>query len=232
MRLLHKNHWKAITFILLIGGGYLAFYSMGWDEYLDLAYVKQHRNELHNYVKAHYELSVAVFMAVYVATAFFLPGAVILTLLGGFLFDVLPAALYINIGGTVGAILALLVSRYLVGDWIQARYVEQLKTLNEAIDRHGAPFLLVFRIIPVFPFFAVNYLAGLTRIPIKTFVWTTSLGILPGSILYAYVGRELGSIERPQDILSFRLLIAITFLGLLSLLPFVYKHVRTSRKRV
>ena len=115
------------------------FYSLGWDQYLDFDYVKHHRHELRDYVEDHYKLSVAVFMAVYMATAFFLPGAIILTLLAGFLFDVLPAALYINVSGTAGAILALLVSRYLVGHSIQTRHVERLKTLNETIGRYRHP---------------------------------------------------------------------------------------------
>ncbi len=226
-----KAHWKQVFIVLLLGGGILVFRLLGWDKYLDFAHVSAQREALRNYVAAHYWVSVAAFIALYMTTAFFVPGAIVLNLVGGFLFGVLPAALYINAGATLGSALALLVSRHMLGDWIQERYGEQLKPLNRAIERYGVSYLLAVRIIPVLPFFTVNYLAGLTRIPLKTFLWTTSLGMFPGSLVYAYAGRQLGSINQPKDILSPRILAAFALLTLFTLLPPIFDLLKRLRNR-
>lgn len=223
--------WRRQLLILLLpAAGFLVYRLLGLDRYLDLAYVTEQRWVLRSYVEQHYWISALVFILLYVSTAFFVPGAIVLTLAGGFLFGVLPAALYVNAGAVIGAVLALQISRRLAGNWIQERYADQLEPFNRAIERHGVHYLMALRIIPVLPFFAVNYLAGLTRIPLGTFVWTTSLGILPGSLVYAYAGRELGSITRPGEILSPGVIAALVLLGVLILLPPLYRKVRGSWK--
>jgi uncharacterized membrane protein YdjX (TVP38/TMEM64 family) len=98
-------------------------------------------------------------------------------------------------------------------------YAVQLESLNRTIERHGVSYLMALRILPIFPIFVVNYLAGLTRIPLKTFIWTTSLGMLPGSLIYAYAGLQLGSINRPEDIFSAKILTALVILTFFTLLP-------------
>jgi uncharacterized membrane protein YdjX (TVP38/TMEM64 family) len=231
MQRFFKEHWKQLLILLLLGGGLLIFHLLGWYEYFDFYYVSKQRAVLREYVEAHYWVSVAVFIAAYMTTAFFVPGAIVLTLAGGFLFGVLPAALYINAGATLGSVLALLISRYVAGNWIQEHYMEQLKPLNNALERHGVSYLLALRIVPVLPFFAVNYLAGITRIPLKTFVWTTSLGMIPGSLIYAYTGLQLGSISRPEEIFSPRILAALALLGLFTLLPPIFHSLKRLRDK-
>ena len=226
-----KTHWRQIIILLLLVGSFLVFRIFGWDEYLDFAYVSERRSALLRYVEAHYWLAVAAFIALYMSTALFVPGAIVLTLVGGFLFGVPLAALYVNVGATLGAVIALLVSRHLAGSWIQGRYAEQLESLNRAIERHGVSYLMALRILPIFPFFAVNYLAGLTRIPLKTFIWTTSLGMLPGSLIYAYAGLQLGSINRPEDIFSAKILTALALLTFFTLLPPIYDFLSRWRNR-
>ena len=167
MQRFFKEHWKQLLMLLLLGGGLVIFHLLGWHEYFNFDYVSKQRAVLREYVEAHYWVSVVVFIAVYMTTAFFVPGAIALTLAGGFLFGVLPAALYINAGATIGAVLALLISRYVAGNWVQEHYAEQLKPLNSAFERHGVSYLLALRIVPVLPFFAINYLAGITRIPAR-----------------------------------------------------------------
>lgn len=221
-----KAHWKQILIVLLLVGGFFVHRLLGWDKFLDFAYVSAQRTALREYVEAHYWVSVAAFIALYMTTAFFVPGAIVLNLAGGFLFGVLPAALYVNAGATLGSVLALLSSRHVIGEWIQERYAEQLKPLNRALERHGVSYLLAVRIIPILPFFTVNYLVGLTRIPLKTFVWTTSLGMFPGSLVYAYAGQQLGSINRPAEILSPRMLAVLALLGVFSLLPLIFNFLR------
>jgi uncharacterized membrane protein YdjX (TVP38/TMEM64 family) len=98
-------------------------------------------------------------------------------------------------------------------------YAVQLESLNRTIERHGVSYLMALRILPIFPIFVVNYLAGMIRIPLKTFFWTTSLGMLPGSLIYVYAGLQLGSINRPEDIFSAKILTALVFITFLTLLP-------------
>ncbi|MRR33323.1 TVP38/TMEM64 family protein [bacterium] len=226
-----KTHWRQIIVLLLLAGSILLFRILGWDEYLDFASVSERRLALRRYVEAHYWVAVATFIGIYMTTALFVPGAIVLTLVGGFLFGVPLAALYINVGATLGAVLALLVSRHLAGSWVQERYAEQLVSLNRAIERHGVSYLMALRILPIFPFFAVNYLAGLTRIPLKTFIWTTSLGMLPGSLIYAYAGLQLGSISRPEDIISVKILTTLALLTFFTLLPPIFDVLLRWRNR-
>jgi len=224
------KHWKKALAILLLVTGLVLFQLLGWERYLEFSYVREHRKILLNYVDSHYWPSVALFIALYISTAFFVPGAIVMTLAGGFLFGVVPATLYINVGATLGAVTAMLLSRHLIGDRIQKKFADQLQPLNRALERHGISFLLVVRIIPVLPFFTVNYLAGLTRIPLKTFVWTTSLSIVPGSLIYAFAGRQLGSIDSPAEIFSPEIIFSLLLLGLFSLSPSLIKFLKRTRK--
>ena len=224
-----KAHWKQILIVLLLAGGFFVHRLLGWDKFLDFAYVSAQRTALREYVEAHYWVSVAAFIALYMTTALFVPGAIVLNMAGGFLFGVLPTALYVNAGATFGSFLALLVSRHMLGTWMQERYAEQLRPLNRALERHGISYLLAVRIIPVLPFFTVNYLVGLTRIPLITFLWTTSLGMFPGSLVYAYAGLQLGSINRPEDMLSPSILAVLALLGLFTLLPPIFNFLRRLR---
>ncbi len=193
--------------------------------------LKQHRDSLLVFVHGHYWLSVACYIAVYItAVAFTLPAALILTLTGGFLFGTAPAVVYINIGATTGAVISFLSARYLLGNRLQDVYALQLRRFNDEIERNGTHYLLTTRFIPLFPFFLINFLSGLTRVPLRTFVWTTSFGILPTSIIFAFTGKQLGTINSPSDILSRRMLLTLAALALIALLPVVLKQLRGPAK--
>ena len=151
-----------------------------------------------------------------------IPGATILTLAAGFLFGFF-GIIYVNIGATIGAILAFLVARYLLGNWLQKRYGERFVSFNKEIAENGYNYLLTLRFIPLFPFFLVNIFAGITRIPLMTYVWTTMVGIAPASFVYIYAGRQLGAIDKPGDILSGQIMLAFVLLGLLALSPVFFK---------
>jgi len=191
----------------------------------------QNRDSLVVFVRDHYGLSVASFIAVYVlTTALSIPGAIILTLAGGFLFGVAAGTLYVNIGATAGGAIAFLAARYLLGNRLQEKYALQLAKFNSEIDRNGANYLLTLRLIPVFPFFLINFLSGLTKIRLRTFLWTTSLGIIPGTAVYAFAGQQLGSIRSPADILSKNVIIAFLVLALFTLVPVIVKRSRAGSK--
>lgn len=187
----------------------------------------QHRAELVAFVREHYASSVVFFILTYVlVVALSIPGAVILTLGGGFLFGVPACTLYVNAGATAGAVLAFLSARHLLGNSLQEKYASQLKKFNEELARNGISYLLTIRFIPVFPFFLINFLSGLTKVPLRDFAWTTSVGIIPGTVVYAFAGRQLSTLNSAGDILSGRILLAFAALALFSLFPVILKRLR------
>jgi uncharacterized membrane protein YdjX (TVP38/TMEM64 family) len=169
---------------------------------------------------------VALFIVAYVAvTGLSLPGATILTLGGGFLFGTVLATVFVNLGATMGATLAFLAARYLLSDWVERKFGRWLEPLQRGFVQNAFSYLLTLRLIPLFPFFVVNLVSGLTRMNVGTYVAATALGIIPGSFVYAYAGRQLGTINSLQEIASPRVIGAFILLGILALAPIVYKRV-------
>ena len=210
----------AAVFLVVIG----AFYFFDLMAYLSLDMLKANRDKLLAFTEKHYAQAVLLFILLYIAqTAFSLPGATLLTLTGGFLFGTLLAALYVNIGATTGATLAFLAARYLFRDWVEHRVGDRLEAFQGGFARNAFLYLLTLRLIPIFPFFVVNLLSGLTRISVGTYVAATALGIIPGSLAYTFAGRQLGTIDSLSELASPRLLLAFTVLGLLFLMPVVYR---------
>ncbi len=219
----HKRIALLIAFIVLIV--LVRFSPLGGI--LTFEHLRGHRDELAAGVQAHYLRSVMIFIGVYVlATALSIPGAVILTLGGGLLFGTVAATVYVNIGATGGAVLAFLSARYLLGNRLQEKYASQLGRFNDEIAKNGPSYLLTLRFIPLFPFFLINFLAGLTKIGLRTFLWTTSLGIIPGTAVFAFAGRQIGSINAPSEILSPKVLAAFAALALFALVPVFWKRVK------
>jgi uncharacterized membrane protein YdjX (TVP38/TMEM64 family) len=166
-----------------------------------------------------------LFVLAYVAvTGLSLPGAVILTLAGGFLFGAVPATLFVNLGATTGATLAFLASRYLLRDWVEQKFGKWLGPVQQGFAQNAFSYLMTLRLIPLFPFFVVNLVSGLTRMNVGTYVVATALGIIPGSFVYAYAGRQLGTINSLKDIASPGVIGAFVLLGLLALVPNLYKR--------
>ncbi|HET7319839.1 MAG TPA: TVP38/TMEM64 family protein [Nitrospirota bacterium] len=192
--------------------------------------LQRNRQALLSFVSAHYVLSVVSFISVYViVAALSIPGAVILTLAGGFLFGTAAGVLYVDAGATAGAVCAFLSARYLLGDRLQQKYGGQFAKFNGEMVRNGVNYLLTLRLIAVFPFFLINFLAGLTKVPLKTFLWTTAVGIIPGTAVFAYAGQQLGSINSPADILSKKVIAALAALGFITLAPTVWKRIRKAK---
>lgn len=219
---LHGKLVVAALFMVAIA----AFYLFDVRAYLSLDVLKANRDHLLGFTEDHYAPAVALFIVLYVAqTAFSLPGATLLTLTGGFLFGSLWAAFYVNIGATAGATLAFLAARYLLRDWVEQRFGHRLQAFQAGFARNAFNYLLTLRLIPLFPFFLVNLLSGLTRMNVGTYVAATALGIIPGSLAYTFAGRQLGTINSLAELASPRLLLAFTGLGLLFLLPVVYRRV-------
>lgn len=149
-----------------------AFYFFDLMAYLSLDVLKANRDQLLAFTEEHYLPAVALFILVYITqTAFSLPGATIMTLTGGFLFGSLWAALYVNIGATTGATLAFLSARYLFRDWVEQKFGDRLGAFQEGFAQNAFNYLLTLRRIPLFPFFLVNLLSGLTRMTRRDCCW-------------------------------------------------------------
>jgi uncharacterized membrane protein YdjX (TVP38/TMEM64 family) len=158
-----------------------------------------------------------------------LPGAVILTLAGGFLFGSVLGTLFVNLGASTGAVLAFLASRYLLHDVVEQKFGKWLGPFQDGFAKNAFSYLLTLRLIPLFPFFVVNLVSGLTRVSVGTYAVATAIGIIPGSFVYAYAGRQLGSINTLKEIASPNVIGAFVLLGLFALIPIVYKKVTEKR---
>ena len=201
-----------------------AFFYFDLGRFLSLNALKENRDHLLAFTEANYATAVGLFVLAYIAvTGLSLPGAVILTLTGGFLFGSVFGTLYVNIGATTGATLAFLTARYLLRDWVEQKFGSRLGSIQEGFSKNAFNYLMTLRLIPLFPFFLVNMVSGLTRVSLGTYVIATALGIIPGSFVFAYAGRQLGSINSLEEIASPNVLLAFTLLGLLAMVPIIYK---------
>jgi uncharacterized membrane protein YdjX (TVP38/TMEM64 family) len=204
-----------------------ALHFSGAADWLTLENIQTNRDRLYDYVQFHYLTSAAVFVASYIIVAgFALPGAAVMTLMGGFLFGMPYGWLFSVTGATGGAVVAFLLSRYLLGSLIQRKYPQKLARFNGEMKKNGSMYLLTLRFIPLFPFFLINVFAGLTSVSFMTFLWTTLAGIAPGGLVFAYAGRRLGSLSSVSDIFSGEMLLAFCLLGALALAPVAYRKLR------
>lgn len=202
-------------------------------ERLTLETVKSGMEGFQGFVRDHYALSVAAYLLAYLLVGLaFLPGAIALALLGGYLYGFLPATVYVLAGLNLGAACGFYLARRAVGARIQRRYEKPLRWFNEEIRRYGHYVLFVFRLLPLLPFSLVNYFSGLTRIPFTIYITATVLGELPGTLLCTYAGRQLAAIERVEDVFTPRVLVALSLAAIFALLPVffsVYERLRGIR---
>ncbi len=211
---------------LLLATGIGAFFYFDLGQYLSLDSLKSNRDQLLAYTENNFSLAVSLFILVYIVqTAFSLPGGAILTLAGGFLFGAFLGTLVVNIGATTGATLAFLAARYLLRDWVENKFGDRLGPIQAGFAQNAFSYLMTLRLIPAFPFFLVNLVSGLTRVKIGTYIGATALGIIPGSFVFAFAGRQLGTINSLSEIASPPVLLAFTFLGLLAIMPIVYRKI-------
>ena len=211
----------AIVVALAVG----AFFYFDLGRFLSLTALKENRDSLLAFTDANFIAAVAIFIGTYILVAgLSLPGAVILTLAGGFVFGAGLATLFINIGATTGATLAFLTARYVLRDAVEQRFGARLGPFQEGFAKNAFSYLLTLRLIPLFPFFMVNLVSGLTRVNVGTYMLATTIGIIPGSFVYAYAGRQLGTINSLKEIASPNVIGAFVLLGLLALVPVVYKR--------
>lgn len=186
------------------------------------------RDSLLQTVRVYTLLAPLIYIVIYIAVvALSIPGASVLTILGGFFFGPVLGTVFVNVGATLGAMAIFLISRYFLGDSLQSKYSSQLERFNRELELNGTNYLLTLRFIPLFPFFLINILAGLTKVPGKKFFWTTSVGIIPGSFIYAWLGYAGASLDETQGFFTPQVLSAFVLMGVLALVPVIIKKVRS-----
>ncbi len=209
---------KKLAAGVLVVGLAIAFFAFDLGQYLTLDYLKSQQAALNAVRDAHWLATALAFFAVYVlVTALSLPGAAVLTLAAGAIFGLWWGTLLASFASSIGATAAFLVSRTLLRESIQAKFGKSLKTINDGVAKEGAFYLFALRLVPLFPFFVINLVMGLTPIKTRTFYWVSQLGMLAGTLAYVNAGTQLASIDSLSGLLSPSLIGAFVLLGLLPL---------------
>ena len=201
---------------LLVLAGVVLFFSQGWHRQLDLSVLQASRDQLVAWREASPLATAAAFLLLYVLVAgLSLPGATVLTLAGGAIFGLLWGTVLVSLGSTLGATAACLLARTLFRDLVRRRFGNRLAPIEQGFRRDGAAYLLSLRLVPVFPFFLVNLLMGLTPMPLLPFAFVSQLGMLPATVVYVNAGTQLAQLTGLRGILSPALLGSFALLGLL-----------------
>ena len=222
--------------LVLLGGTAALVFGLGLDDYLSFEALREHRALLVDFVAGRMALALALFVVIYAAaTAVSLPGGAILSIVGGFLFDAVPGTGAIVLGATAGATAVFLIARTALGDSLRARAGPALRRMEAGFQENALSYLLVLRLIPLFPFFVVNLVPAFLGVRLGTYVLGTFLGIIPGAFVFAFAGAGLGSVLdtavslTPASVLTPQVIAALGGLCVLALLPVVYKKLKAQR---
>ena len=206
---------KKILILVIIVGLILAVKVFHLDQYLTLSYLKGSLDSLKSLYENHMLMVITGYFLIYVlTTSLSLPGASPLGIAGGALFGFWTATIVVSFASTIGATLACLVSRFLLRDWIQNKFGDRVKKVNEGIEKEGAFYLFTLRLIPVFPFWLINLTMGLTTMSLFKFYCVSQIGMLPGTMVFVNAGKELAKIESLKGILSPGLIVSFALIGI------------------
>jgi len=212
------------TIVLL----FAAVWYFNLTDYLTLEYIKLKQDAFKMLHDEHTFLVVGSFVILYIlVTALSIPGAAIMTLAAGALFGFWTALVAVSFASTIGATLACFVSRYILKDWVNDTFGSKIDKINQGIEREGAFYLFTVRLVPIFPFFAINLVMGITSLPLRTFFWVSQLGMLPGTAVYVNAGKQLATINDISDVLQPVHIISFALLGIFPLLAkYLLKFIR------
>jgi uncharacterized membrane protein YdjX (TVP38/TMEM64 family) len=220
---------KFLPLIILVAG-IAAFFYFGGANYLSFEMLRDNRQEILAWCQDNYVLAVIYFVLAYhVAVMFSLPGAVWLSLTGGFIFGTVAGTAYIVVGATAGAVAIFLLARYALYDFFHVRVGKSLSRMEEGFQENALSYMLVLRLVPLFPFWLVNLVPALLGVKLRTYVFGTFFGIIPGAFVYASVGSGLGMVfdeGKTPDlgiIFSPQILAPIIGLAVLAMVPVLYK---------
>lgn len=201
-----------LGFLILIAA---LFFYFDLGRFLSLEYLKSSQLRFQELYQQHKLLIIGGYMLVYITVAALsLPGAAVMTLAGGGLFGLITGTIVVSFASTIGATCACFAARFILRDWVAKRFGEKLSAINAGVEKEGAFYLFSLRLIPIFPFFVINLLMGLTTMPLKTYFWVSQIGMLPATIVYVNAGKELAKIDSLSGIVSPSLIASFVVLGL------------------
>lgn len=223
-----KNGYKqgiyiATIFAIAIG----LFYYLGVHDYISFAALQANSESFKLAVALNYWKSVLVYCLSFAGIMMIgLPISGVLTLIGGYLFGLIPGFLYALLSSTLGVVLLFIIVRYAFGSLLKARYKDQLENFRTKFQNHGASYLLTLYLLMVIPYIVIIVLAALAQVPLATFIWTTTVGSIPLIFVYALAGQQLGSLSSPHEILSPHIIVLLCILIALALVPVIVQRVR------
>lgn len=199
--------------LLLAGVFWLDLY-----QYLTLEFYREQQEMIQGYVNDNMLLSIVIFFIVYIsATTISLPVAGVMCILSGALFGMVLGTIVISLASTIGAVLAFLISRFLLQDFVDRHFPKAAKVVNEGIVREGAYYLFGLRLVPAFPYFVLNLVMGVTHMPVWTYTWVTQVALLPITLVLTNAGEQVALIKTPADIMSPTLMGSLILIGIFPL---------------
>lgn len=224
--------WRILPLVALAAGA-VAFFGLGFHKYLNFEELRTNRVDLLAWVDANTVVAAVLFMAAYAATVVFIPpSGTLMTVIGGFAFGTVFGTAYVVIGATLGATALFLVAKLALGDYLRERAGPGIKKMEAGFVENEMSYMLVLRLVPLFPFWLVNLAPAFLGVGVRTFVFGTFFGIIPGTAVYATFGAGLGSILdsseefSPMGVLTPEIVAGLIGLALLALIPVVYKKIR------
>jgi uncharacterized membrane protein YdjX (TVP38/TMEM64 family) len=218
-----------IALVAAVAAVVVAFFALGGQKYMSLDAVKANRDALLHFADDHFIAALAIAFVAYVgATAFSLPGGLVLSLALGFVFGRWVGTVLVVVAATIGATLVFLAARYLFADAARRRMGALGAKISAGFTENAFNYLLFLRLVPVFPFFLVNLAPAFTTISVRTFMLGTLIGIIPGSFVFVNLGQTLGRIDSLSGLLTTETIGAFVLLGALALLPVLVRKYRSS----
>ena len=211
--------------MVLIGVGISGFYFFDIQQYLSFESLQANRDRLDVVYQENSIIFISGFIGIYFLTvSLSLPGAAVLTLTAGAIFGSALGTFLVNIGATLGATAAFLSARFIFRDWVESQFSDKLVFINNGISDNAISYLLFLRLVPLFPFFLVNLVLGVTKVRLSIYFLSTMIGIMPGSFVYANAGSNLARINTISDIASPEIFGAFVLLGIFVLIPAIYRR--------
>lgn len=227
--------WRRLAPLAVLGVGLAAFFALGGQRYLNAEAAAALLRDFTGFVEANLWLAALVYLGFYaLAVSVSVPGAVWFTLGAGFLFGPVLGAGVALLGATIGASILFLAARYAFGDWVRQKFPGYVSKLQDGFSQDAFTYVMILRLIPVFPFWVINLGTALLNVPLRAFVLASLIGMAPGAYVYATVGGKLSSVVEEgipsfTELLDTQLIIALVVFAALAIFPAIYKRV-TGRK--
>lgn len=218
-RMLSREQWRWVlrgVLVLVAIGAVVVFFLSGATHHLDFETLQRSREWLSVEQGSHpWRLAFAYLGLLIAIVALSLPGLTIMTLAAGAIFGVIEGTVLVSFGSAIGATLVMLATRFVFKDALRRRFQHRLHKVDAGIERDGAFYLLNIRLVPIFPFFLVNLLMGLTHIPVFTYYWVTQVGMLAGTLVYVNAGTRIAAVRSARELVSLPMIVSLALLAVL-----------------